>query len=126
MDKALADANKELNAGERSKKQQVQNQGTAEAKLNRALEEVEKYKLALREAKINETGKNDGIRRDLDKLTEENKKLERQRNELLQAFKKQMKLIDVLKRQKMHIESAKLLAFTEDEFVRTLELGDKL
>jgi len=42
----------------------------------------------LREAKINETGKNEGIRRDLDRLTEENKKLERQRNELLQAFKK--------------------------------------
>ena len=126
LDKALADANKELSAGERNKKQQVQNQGNAEAKLNRALEEVEKYKLALREAKINETGKSDGIRRDLDRLTEENKKLERQRNELLQAFKKQMKLIDVLKRQKMHIESAKLLAFTEDEFVRTLELGDKI
>lgn len=26
----------------------------------------------------------------------------------------------------MHIESAKLLAFTEDEFVKTLELGDKM
>ena len=126
LEKALSETNKELDAGERAKKQQVQTQGTAEAKLNRALEEVEKYKLALREAKINETGKNEGIRRDLDRLTEENKKLERQRNELLQAFKKQMKLIDVLKRQKMHIESAKLLAFTEDEFVRTLELGDKL
>ena len=37
-----------------------------------------------------------------------------------------MKLIDILKRQKMHIESAKLLAFTEDEFVKVLHLGDKL
>jgi hypothetical protein len=26
----------------------------------------------------------------------------------------------------MHIESAKLLAFTEDEFVKTLELGHKM
>jgi len=26
----------------------------------------------------------------------------------------------------MHIESAKLLAFTEDEFVKVLELGDKV
>ena len=26
----------------------------------------------------------------------------------------------------MHIECAKLLAFTEDEFVKTLELGEKI
>ena len=89
-------------------------------------EEIEKMKVQLRDARANEASKSEGIRKDMDRVMEENRKLERQRNELLQAFKKQMKLIDILKRQKMHIESAKLLAFTEDEFVKTLELGDKM
>ena len=126
LEKALADQAKEIEVTEREKRMQVQVQGGKDAKLNRALEEIEKYKLALREQKIQVSGQTDNSRRDLDRLSEDNKKLERQRNELLQAFKKQMKLIDVLKRQKMHIESAKLLAFTEDEFIKTLELGDKL
>ena len=51
--------------------------------MNRALEEIEKLKLALRESKMNESGRTENVRRDQDRLVEENRKLERQRNELL-------------------------------------------
>jgi len=115
-----------LEAGEREKRQAFQDQGARDVKLNRAIEELEKYKTQLKEAKVTEISKSDTLRKDMDRLIEENRKLERQRNELMQAFKKQMKLIDVLKKQKMHIEAAKLLAFTVEEFVKTSELGDKI
>jgi hypothetical protein len=111
---------------EREKRKQNQDVSSKDAKLNRAVEELEKVKMQLREARVVEQGRNEGQRRDMERLVEDNRKLEKQRNELMQAFKKQMKLIGVLKRQKMHIESAKLLAFTEDEFVKVLELGDKV
>ncbi len=50
------------------------------------------------------------------------KSLEKQRNDLLSAFRKQMKLIDILKRQRMHVEASRLLSFTEEEFLKTLNL----
>jgi hypothetical protein len=46
-----------------------------------------------------------------------------QHQELTEAFRAQMKLIDVLKRQKVHIEAAKLLDFTEEQFTKALDWG---
>ena len=59
----------------------------------------------------------------LDSLLAENRKLEKQKSDLIQGFRKQARLIDVLKRQKMHLEAAKMLQFTEEEFVKALEWG---
>ena len=57
----------------------------------------------------------------VDELTLKTKFLEKQRNELLTGFKKQMELIDVLKRQKLHLEAAHVLKYTEEEFMQTLD-----
>mmetsp|Transcript_27681 Transcript_27681/g.54334 ORF Transcript_27681/g.54334 Transcript_27681/m.54334 type:complete len:298 (-) Transcript_27681:257-1150(-) len=97
-----------------------------EARINRLLEERDKLKARLKELSSTDRDRVASDRKDVDKLTAEVRKLERQRTELIEAFKKQMKLIEVLKRQRVHMEAARVLSFTEDEFIRILELGDKL
>jgi hypothetical protein len=49
--------------------------------------------------------------------------LEKQKTELLQAFRKQLRLIELLKRQRAHIEAARMVSFTEEGFARALELS---
>lgn len=50
------------------------------------------------------------------------KRLERQKGELLTVLKKQARLIDVLRRQRAHLEAAQLLSFSEEEFMQTLDV----
>lgn len=97
-----------------------------DARVNRLTEECERYKTAAKDLGNQDRDRAVSDRRETDRLQGEVRKLERQRTELVNAFKKQMKLIDVLKRQRAHVEAARVLSFTEDEFIRILELGDKL
>lgn len=94
-------------------------------RLNRALEEIERLKTQLKDAQTSVRSTGDNARKGNEQLIADNKRLEKQKAELIVAFKKQLKLIDVLRRQKMHVEAARLLSFTEEEFTKTLELGDR-
>ncbi|XP_060923626.1 testis-expressed protein 9 [Limanda limanda] len=114
---------KEIENLNRSNKQAGAVYSTAEVRLNRALEEVERLKTQLN--KMKQTNK-DNISTDnqsKENLLAENQMLKKQKAELVVGFKKQLKLIDILKRQKMHFEAAKLLSFTEDEFLKALDWG---
>ncbi len=103
-----------------TKKQQTDQQ-QVDLRLNRALEEIEKYKQQLAKTQTSSKDSNEQEKRRIEQLQSDNKRLQKQKLELIQAFKKQLKLIDILKKQKMHLEAAKMLQFTEDEFMNALE-----
>ncbi|KAL4216658.1 Golgin subfamily A member 2 [Mactra antiquata] len=123
LETQLAGTRKELEQLKRSQKQQTSTQSATEVRLNRALEEIEKYKEQLSRSKTSSRETADQEKRRVDQLLADNKRLEKQKNELMAGFKKQLKLIDILKRQKMHVEAAKMLSFSEEEFVKALEWG---
>mmetsp|Transcript_10674 Transcript_10674/g.17431 ORF Transcript_10674/g.17431 Transcript_10674/m.17431 type:complete len:323 (-) Transcript_10674:1023-1991(-) len=121
LEAQLVSVQRELKKTDKTVKQAT-NEGTSkDVRLNRALEEVEKYRTRLQENEAAKKEAVDNAEGQVKKVKAEVRRLERQKTELLAAFRKQLKLIDVLKRQKIHLEAAKMLSFTEDEFTRTLE-----
>jgi len=92
-----------------------------DVRLQRALEDAAKAKNALATEKAKRAEDGNVLRQGSARLEAKVARLERQKAELLGAFKKQLKLIDVLRRQKVHVEAARVLAFTEEEFMKTLD-----
>ncbi|KAM3625396.1 uncharacterized protein V6R79_011381 [Siganus canaliculatus] len=115
--------NKDIENLNRTHKQAAALHSTTELRMNRALEEVEKLKTQLNKTKQMNKDKMSEEQQSKESLLAENKMLKKQKNELIVGFKKQLRLIDILKRQKMHFEAAKLLSFTEDEFMKALDWG---
>ncbi|CAL8243249.1 unnamed protein product [Lota lota] len=119
----VAGLQKEIEGLNRAQKQAAGNQNTVEVRLNRALEEVERLKAQLSNMKQLTKDRTKEVHQSKENLLAENKVLKKQREELILGFKKQLKLIDILKRQKMHFEAAKVLSFTEEEFMKALDWG---
>ena len=115
-------------SGESAKREKTQGaeQRSKDIRLNRALEELERTRSMLKRLKEEKDATGVSSRAETQKLAAENMRLRKRQSELILAFKKQAKLIDVLKRQKLHVEAATLLSFTEEEFSKTLELGEQL
>ncbi|XP_062845816.1 testis-expressed protein 9 [Trichomycterus rosablanca] len=119
----VATLQKELESIKRAQKQAASTHSATEVRLNRALEEAEKSKAELNKLKQSSKDCVNQEQQRMEALQAENKKLEKQKAELIVGFKKQLKLIDVLKRQKMHFEAARMLSFTEEEFIKALDWG---
>jgi len=122
LEREVATLRKELEASEKARKQQEQESKNQLLKLNRALQDAERFKARL-EKQDSQRGASDATQKELAKLRTENKRLQQQKTELINACKKQLKLIDILRRQKLHAEAARMLSFSEEEFAKTLELG---
>ena len=112
---------KEIEDAKRESKKNLSKKSSSDIRLNRALEEAAKLRGQLQAAERDKKDAIESGKKSVDELTLKTKFLEKQRNELLHGFKKQMELIDVLKRQKLHLEAAHVLKYTEEEFMQTLD-----
>ncbi|XP_022692038.1 testis-expressed protein 9-like isoform X4 [Varroa jacobsoni] len=86
-----------------------------EAELSRC-----QMELQILRSSTDESGARD---RNLTELLDKVQVLEKQKVELLVLIKKQMRLIDVLKKQKVHLESSNLIHFQEDELIKYINFG---
>lgn len=92
---------KELDLLKKEIKMINQQTNNTEMRLNRSLEETEKWKNTYKSCKIEEKNLREKIKSLQDDERVVIKNLEKQKTELLQAFKKQMFLVDNLKKQKV-------------------------
>ena len=86
----LAAVKKELEVALRAQKNVAGESSTKDVRMNRALEELEKYKGLLKERKAQEKDKEDNVKSELERAVRDNRKLEKQKVELIAAFRKQM------------------------------------
>ena len=86
------------------------------------MEDFNKVKNSYKREKDNKFEKRDLREKKYDFIFEENRLVNLQRDELLSVFRKQMDVIDIMEKEKIHLESANLLKFTEEEFVKALNI----
>ncbi|KAH1006783.1 hypothetical protein HUJ05_007486, partial [Dendroctonus ponderosae] len=92
-----------------------------ELRLSRAAEEVNKLKLTLTQYKEEEKDLKASFKKQHSELTLALKLLEKQKDELLSGFKKQMQLIKLLRDQKVHLEALRIGEMSDVEYLKILD-----
>ena len=92
-----------------------------QVRFTRATDELASMRLQLKSTTSTLRDEKDASGVATSKLAGDVRRLEREKAELVKAFKQQMKLVDVLKKQRVHVEAAQMLNFTEAEFRKALE-----
>ncbi|XP_043279058.1 testis-expressed protein 9 [Venturia canescens] len=117
----IACLKKEIDGLKKELKSVNQQSSTFDTRLNRSLEDNERLRNIVRLNKIEEKELRDQIRRiqESERLTV--KSVEKQRSEILQAFKKQTALVDNLKKQKIFLEASRQIELTKEEFSKILD-----
>ncbi|XP_069704817.1 testis-expressed protein 9 [Periplaneta americana] len=112
-----ASLKKELEALRKELRTALQTSRSNEVRLQRALEEVDKLRGVLQAHDRDDKE----LRRRGDETVATVKRLEKQRAELLNGFRKQLQLIDNLKKQKAHLQAACAMQFCKEEFLQLLD-----
>ncbi|ETW07616.1 hypothetical protein, variant 3 [Aphanomyces invadans] len=109
----IASAKAQVANTRKNEKHLVRTAKVAEVRLNEGTEELRALKKELEDEKTNQGGLA-VPRHEHERLLNEHQRLEKHKAELIAAFKQQIHLIDVLKRQKIHLEVSKCTDFSTD------------
>lgn len=115
------DLRREAETLSKQQRQRDKDMGAKDSRINKLLEDNARLKEQFRDMKNKEESTDKDWRREAEKLQQTASLLEKQRNELYTGFKKSLKLVDVLKKQKLHLQSAALINFSEKEFLNVME-----
>ncbi|XP_055837707.1 cilia- and flagella-associated protein 57 [Episyrphus balteatus] len=117
---------KELETTKRELKVLTQTNANLEKRLYRTNEELENTRNVLNQMKSAEKEIRESVRNESDVREKQIKGLKKQRADLLNAYKKQLFLIDNLKRQNLCMEQSRMIAFGEKEFTKVLDWQTKV
>ena len=109
---------KDLNTSNTARKKEEQNRMASDSKLTRVLNDMQKLKDQITTLKTEKDEVARSAEIDNQDTRAHVKKLTKQCQNLENIIKKQSQLIEVLKRQKLHLEASKAVEFSESNFIK--------